>query len=326
MHDLSINQTIDYATSKLKEDSGKMKKIVLTIVFFAFIFMMIGCTEKLSEEEDTSSNMITYESEEGPVEVPANPQRVIVLSQFAGDLLALDINLVGVDSWAKSNPNFEEALADIEEVSDESLEKIIELDPDLIIAASTSNNIDKLKEIAPTVTFTYNNVDYLTQHIEIGKLVNKEAEARQWVKDFQARAREVGDQIKEEVGSDVTVTVMENYEKQLYVFGDNWGRGTEVLYQEMGLSMPEKVKEMALAEGYYDISPEVLPEYAGDYIIFSKTAEADSSFQDTQIYQQIPAVANDHVYEVDASAFYFNDATTLEYQLDFFEKSFLGNN
>ncbi len=50
--------------------------------------------------------------------------------------MALDVNLVGVDSWSKMNPNFKE-LKDVEEVTDEDLEKIIELDPDLIIGLST---------------------------------------------------------------------------------------------------------------------------------------------------------------------------------------------
>ncbi len=42
------------------------------------------------------------------------------------------------------------------------------------------------------------------------------------------------------------------------------------LYQEMKLNMPEKVTEMALKDGYYALSLEVLPEFAGDYVIFSK--------------------------------------------------------
>ncbi|MEH6976906.1 ABC transporter substrate-binding protein, partial [Bacillus pseudomycoides] len=46
-----------------------------------------------------------------------------------------------------------------------------------IIGLSNIKNIDKLKKIAPTVTFTYGKVDYLTQHLEIGKLLNKEKEA-----------------------------------------------------------------------------------------------------------------------------------------------------
>ena len=239
--------------------------------------------------------------------------------------MALDVPLVGVDSWSKMNPRFEEKLEGVEEVTDENLEKIIELDPDLIVGLSNIKNVDKLNEIAPTVTFTYGAVDYLTQHVEIGKLLNKEEEAQAWVDDFKTRTQEAGDEIKAKIGEDATVTVIESFDKELYVFGDNWGRGTEILYQEMGLGMPEKVKEMALKDGYYALSAEVLPEYVGDYLIFSKHKDADNSFEGTETFKNIPAVKNNQLFTVDAMEFYFNDPLTLDYQLEFFKESFLGN-
>jgi len=184
--------------------------------------------------------------------------------------------------------------------------------------------LDKLKEIAPTVTYTYGKLDYLTQILEIGKLLNKEKEAEAWVNDFKQRAEKTGDEIRAKIGENATVSVFENFDKQIYVFGDNWARGTEILYQAMKLKMPEKVKETALKDGYYALSLEVLPEYAGDYIILSKNSETDNSFLDTDTYKNIPAVKNDHVFVADAQNFYFNDALTLDYQLDFFIKHFLG--
>ncbi|GAB6991115.1 iron-hydroxamate ABC transporter substrate-binding protein [Paenibacillus pini] len=275
---------------------------------------------KATESKPTT---ITYQSENGPVVVPADPKRVVVLGTYAGDVLSLGVPIVGVDSWAKSNPRFT-ALKDVQEVSDESLEKIIELKPDLIIGLSNSKNVDKLKQIAPTVTYTYGKVDYLTQHLEIGKLLNKEKAAQAWIDDFKKRAHKAGEDIKAKIGENATVSVIENFDKQMYVFGDNWGRGTEILYQEMKLAMPKKVKEMTSKEGYYALSLEVLPQYAGDYLVFSKSSDTDNSFQQTQTYKNIPAVKNNHVFEANSKEFYFNDAMTLDYQLDFFIKSFLG--
>ncbi|MBW7475669.1 iron-hydroxamate ABC transporter substrate-binding protein [Paenibacillus oenotherae] len=285
-----------------------------------------GNTNKPAADNTTEapSGTITYQSESGPVEVPANPQRVVMLSSFAGNVMALNVNLVGVDNWSKLNPRFADKLKDVEAVSDENLEKILELQPDLIIGLSTIKNVDKLKQIAPTVTFTYGKVDYLTQHLEIGKLLNKADEAQKWVDDFKARAQQAGVDIKAKIGADATISVIESFDKQLYVFGDNWGRGTEILYQEMKLAMPEKVKEMALKDGYYALSAEVLPEYAGDYLIISKNPDADNSFQTTQSYKNIPAVKNNHVFEANAKEFYFNDPITLEYQLEFFINNLLG--
>jgi len=281
--------------------------------------------ETSSDSADTPSETRIYQSESGPVEVPSNPQRVVVITRFlTGNVMLLGVPLVGVDEMSKENPNFAEQLKDVEVVSDESLEKIIELQPDLIIGLSDINNIDKLNKIAPTVTYTYGKVDYLTQQLEIGKLLNKEKEAQAWVDDFQARTKKAGEEIKAKIGQDATVSVIETFNKQLYVYGDNFGRGTEILYQAFGLAMPEKVKNETAKEGYFALSTEVMDDYFGDYVIFSKNADEDNSFQETSVYKNTPAVKNNHVFEADAKAFYFNDPLSMEYQLEFFIQHFLG--
>lgn len=286
--------------------------IILLILLLAF-----SSTVFIAGAEET----ITYESENGPVEVPANPERVVVLSTFTGNVLAMDVNLVGVDSWSKNNPNYD--LEVVPAVTDDNLEKILELNPDLIIGLSNIKNVDRLNQIAPTVTYTYGKLGYLEQHLEIAKLLNKEEEARDWIADFKNRAEAAGQEIKDKIGEDATVTVVENFDKELYVFGDNWARGTEILYQEMELKMPERVEELALEDGFHALSFEVLPEITGDYLIISKNSESDTSFQETETYKNISAVENGRVFEADATKFYFNDPITLEYQLEFIKNSFL---
>ncbi|MCC3377565.1 iron-hydroxamate ABC transporter substrate-binding protein [Cohnella sp. REN36] len=278
-----------------------------------------------SAQASAEAATFTYQSEAGPVEVPTHPQRVVVLTRFlTGNVMALGVPLVGADEMSKENPRFADQLKDAAAVTDESLEKIIELNPDLIIGLSDIQNVDKLKQIAPTVTYTYGKVDYLKQQLEIGKLLNKEQEAQAWVDEFQARAQKAGEEIKAKIGADATVSVMETFNKQLYVYGENFGRGTELLYGPFGLSMPAKVKEATRTDGYFALSTEVLKDYAGDYIIFSKNADEDSSFQSTQTFKSLPAVQNNRVFEADAKSFYFNDPLSLEYQLTFFRQHFLG--
>lgn len=311
-----------------------MKKLFIPLVLFSVLLSACGVnsTNNTSQPSSpppvasatTQSQTFIYQSENGPVEVPTNPQRVVVLTRFlTGNVMALGVPLVGVDDMSKSNPNFETKLKNIETVTDESLEKIIELKPDLIIGLSSIKNIEKLKKIAPTVTYTYGKVDYIKQQQEIGKLLNKEKEAQAWVDDFKVRVKKAGDEIKVKIGKDATVSVIETFNKQLYVYGDNFGRGTEILYQEFGLAMPDKVKSATKKDGFFAVSSEVLKDYFGDYVIFSKNADENSSFQNTQSYQNIPAVKNNRVYEANAKAFYFNDPLSMEYQLDFFIKSFL---
>jgi iron complex transport system substrate-binding protein len=307
-----------------------MKKLLLAFILLAALIIS-ACGTDASKEEDTAapedkkSETITYQSENGPIEVPADPQRVILLSGFTGNVLDLGVKVVGADIWSKTNPTFEKEMKDVAEVSDEDLEKIIELEPDLIIGLSNIKNVDKLSEIAPTVTYTWGKVDYLTQHLEIGKLLNKEKEAQSWVDNFKKEAESAGEEIRAKIGEDATVSVMESYGKDLYVFGSNWARGTEILYQAMKLKMPEKVKEVAEESGYFTLSAEVIPEYAGDYVILSKYSDADTSFQETETYKNIPAVKNNRVFEMNGQGASFSDPVTLEKQLEFIKKSFLGN-
>ncbi|WP_097042766.1 ABC transporter substrate-binding protein [Terribacillus aidingensis] len=303
-----------------------MKKVGFALIgLLLLIVSACGSSDdsSASGSEKKTNETVTYESENGAVEVPADPERVVVLGSYAGNVEALGVDVVGVDDWAKKSPVLAEKLEDAETVTEDDVEKILELKPDLIIGANTTKNLDKFKEIAPTVTYTYNKLDYLEQHVEIGKLLNKEEEAQKWVDDFKTRAEDAGEEIKAKIGEDTTVTVMENYEKGIGILGDSWGRGTEVLYQAMGFGMPDKVKDVTEQEGYKMISEEVLADYVGDYLLISQYNDQDNSYQESELFKKIPAVKEGNVLKADAYAFMFNDPLTLDYQLNFFEEEFL---
>lgn len=301
-----------------------MKKMGIIAVLLMLIFASAcGNNSGDSGNSGSSNEMVTYESEIGPVQIPANPKRIVALSN-APNVISLDGPLVGVDQWTDMNPLFQEALEGIEQVSDESIEKILELEPDLIIAATYNANLDKLQEIAPTVVYTWGKLDYIAQQIEIGKLLGKEKEAREWADDFLKRAKEAGEKIKAAIGEDATVSVLESDNKQIYVFGNNWARGTEILYQAMGLKMPAKVEEDALGPGYHALSVEVLADYAGDYIVLSLDPDVKYDFLETDTWKNLPAVKNNRVIEINTKASTYSDPITLEYLLDIYTKGFLG--
>lgn len=308
-----------------------MKQIWIAALAAAVI-LLGGCSAKPVEEAttqespaaQTNNETRVYESETGPIEVPSNPQKVVLLSGFAGNVVQLGVNVAGADKWSKDAPLLKEVLSNAVEVSEENLEQLMEIEPDLIIALSTVKNLDKLKEIAPTVTYTWGKLNIYDQHLALGKLLNKEAEAQEWVDSFKVKAEAAGKDIKAKIGENATVTVFEGYDKQLYVFGNNWARGTELIYQMMGLKMSAAVEKDALTPGYYAISAEVLPKYAGDYMIFSKYEGADLSFQQTDVYKEIPAVKEGRLLEIQGEGASFTDPITLEYQLKLFTDFFMG--
>ncbi|MCK8487656.1 iron-hydroxamate ABC transporter substrate-binding protein [Paenibacillus sp. MBLB2552] len=281
-----------------------------------------GTSGSNSPGTETASGTVTYQSENGPIEIPANPKRIVALTN-APNIVALGGSLVGVDTWTMNNPLFTDKLKDIAVVSEENPEQIFALEPDLIIAGSHMKNLDKLSEIAPTIIYTWGKLDYLSQQVEIGKVLNKEAEATAWVEDFTTRAKAVGEEIKAIIGKDATVSVLEYDTKNFYVFGNNWARGTELLYQMMELNMPEKAKKDALGPGYYTLSNEILPEYAGDYIVLSQNKEAQNNFLQSNTWKNIPAVKNGRVIEIDTAASSYSDPITLEYLLKIFKDGFL---
>ena len=300
-----------------------MKKFLSFTLALALSVILGACSsEEPAGEASSKEETITYESEFGPVEVPENPERIVALA-YAPNLHALDVEMAGVDQWSKNNPLFEEDLEGVAEVTEAEPESILAEDPDLIIAGANMENLEELEKIAPTVTYTWGKLNYLEQQIEIGKLVGKEDETRAWAEAFEKRAADIGSKIKEKHGEETTVTVIETDGKGFYLFGEAWGRGTEILYQAMDLKMPENVQKAVSSDGYYEISQEVLAEYAGDYIVLSRGEETDMSFTDSEVWQSIPAVQNDNVIEIDTAASSYSDPTTLEYLLEIYSNGLM---
>lgn len=133
----------------------------------------------------------------------------------------------------------------------------------------------------------------------------------------------LGDEVKAKIGENATVSVLETDSKSFYVFGDHWARGTEVLYQAMGLKMPEKVTKDAQGPGYYTLSQEIIPDYSGDWIVLSRSTANDNAFMNTDTWKNIPAVKSNHVIEIDTEASTYSDPTTLESLLAIFKDGFL---
>jgi len=324
-----------------------MKRLLL---FISTLILLVGCNstnvadnvnvvEDSSLVENTENNQATsdenigssdeketfiYASEHGDIEVPSDPKRIVVLdSSASGSLMLFDGSIVGHEAWTAGNDLFAEYLKDSTEVSVDNLEQILALNPDLIVTSPYNENFEELSLIAPTVSFSYGRLNYLDTIIEYGKLVNREEEARAWVTAYQNEAKNVGNAIKEKYGEQVSISVIEAYGDEMYLYGDNWGRGTQIVYQEMNLVMTDAVKEVALTDGYYSISSEVIGDYAADLMIFAYFKGSNMAFKETETWKNLEAVQNNQVLEVPAESFYMTGPITLNYQLEQIKGFFL---
>lgn len=307
----------------------KMKKynrqFFLSIIAVLLVGLLAACgndtSEKTSAEGKSDSEPKTriYKSENGDVEVPSEPKRIAMLAAtYAGNLLALGNTPIAVNEYPKANKFYEGKLDKAEVITADSFEKLLALEPDLIITYSDDKNLKKYSEIAPTISLSYDKYDYLEQHIEIGKIIGKEKEAQAWVDEWKEKAKVEKEKVQKAIGEDATAMVFETYGKDMYVYGQNWGRGTEVIYQALGLKAPEKVNKEVFGPGYKAISAEVIPEYAGDYIFVGDGgAEANNSFMETALWKEIPAVQKGNVIPFESESFYFNDPISLEKEMEF---------
>ncbi|MEQ2527831.1 iron-hydroxamate ABC transporter substrate-binding protein [Robertmurraya yapensis] len=307
-----------------------MKKKLLFLSILVLIGLLAACGKDSKQPvgADSETKTRVFHAENGDVEIPVEPKRVAVLAHiYVGNVLELGVKPVAVNEWVKGNKFFGDQIEDVEVVTDGAVEKLIELEPDLIITFTNDQNIKKYSEIAPVVALTNTNYDYLEQHLEIGEILGKEKEAQEWVDEWNEKAAEAKEKVRAAIGEDATAMVIEQVDKETYIYGQNWGRGTEVMYQALGIKAPEKVKADVFGPGYKAISPEVIPEYAADYIFVGVGEnDADPSFTETSVWKEIPAVKNGNVFKFDSESFWFNDAITLENQLEFVVNSLTKEN
>ncbi|MEB6202910.1 hypothetical protein [Staphylococcus xylosus] len=62
-------------------------------------------------------------------------------------------------------------------------------------------------------------MDYKDTHIEIGKLVNKEAKAKEQANKLSSKLAKDGEAIKKVIGKDKTFSIMDIQAKDIYQFG-----------------------------------------------------------------------------------------------------------
>ncbi|QQK80015.1 iron-hydroxamate ABC transporter substrate-binding protein [Salicibibacter cibi] len=281
---------------------------------------LAGCGNGSSEETDRT---VHIDGED--VEVPDDPER-IVTDFYAGELLTVDANVVGAGSIAFDNPFLEEELAEVEDIGEPpNVEKILELDPDLIVAMY-DDNLEQLEQIAPTVHIPYNtatNVEEMTEMF--GDIVGAEEEAQTFLNDYHDKTEEAREDIKDHVPANATFGLYEiTNDNELYVFGENFGRGGQVLYDALDLDAPDIIEDEVMnEEDVLMLSQEVVPEYAADYMFLTSydpenQHHAKDQLESSSVWQGLDAVQQGRYRLNDYDTFYPYDPISVYHQIDLF--------
>ena len=291
------------------------KRILKTLVATCMTAMMfVGCASNGAANEDkTSEKTITVTDVRGEVEIPAEPERIVDLSGNSDILSILGYKVVGTANsdaydYTKFPSYLEETLSGAEilgySMQDTmDIEAVMNLNPDLIVISTVQEKMyDQLSEIAPTVMIQLEALNWKDDVRAFAKVFDKEDVANEWIADYEAKAKEAGDKIKEEYGEDTSYLSFLASGGQFFIF-DGAGFG-DVLYSDMGLAKPAGMPEQTDIR-LPVVTYEGLAAIESDYIFLIATDEDLAQLEANAIWNNLPAVKEGNVVVLPSSP-YFN--------------------
>lgn len=251
-----------------------------------------------SEGASEEPEFRTIETVNGAIRIPANPKRVVA-EEYLGSLIALDIIPVGAPGLTLQNYYFKDALAGVADsgtYGSPSVELIASLNPDLIITGN-KDVYSTLSKVAPTLEIPYGQLKNAHEELTFfGNVFGMEDKAEAWLAEYERRIEEAKAKVAEAIPDAATFSVIESTDKSIFVYGDNFGRGGQAVYQALGRKPPAAVAENIMEKGWGEISAEVIQEYAGDYIVLTANGRTAEDFRKDPIWGSIPAVKNGRLY------------------------------
>jgi ferric hydroxamate/heme transport system substrate-binding protein len=283
--------------------------------------ILAGCSSSKNAEKEEAT-VRTVSTVKGDIKVPANPKRVVA-NWYVGDVITLELNLVGYNAWAQETMPFYDELKASTKIEKWEPEEVMALEPELIITYDEAD-FDKFSKIAPVLVIPESKSSEERLKI-IGEATGRADEAEKAVSNFEEKLAEAKKTLKGDAFTGKTFSIMEDWGPSGEWSGvayETGSRGGTLVYDYLGLKYPDKLKELIAksGEGRGTISYEVAHEYFGDYILWFKQEGKESEYAKTEIWKSIPAVTEGRVVEIpgeNQGLFYYDDITSLTAQLDY---------
>lgn len=239
----------------------------------------------------------------GETEIPAQPERVVVLDTGELDsVTALGIEPVGAvrapveDGLLDYLENMTAGTELIGTISEPDLEAIAGLQPDLILSNQLRHGdiYDELSQIAPTVFTETVGVAWKDNFLLHAEALGKTGQADQMLADYHARAEQLGEAIP---GPQPTISIVRFLPGQTRLYQNASFIGT--ILHDVGLPRPEPqdVDDFALM-----ISVEQINLADGEVIFASHYGPPDETTRlgiiDGSLWNSLEAVQDGRVYEV----------------------------
>ncbi|MBF6211588.1 ABC transporter substrate-binding protein [Nocardia puris] len=288
----------------LRESRG-WTRAAAAVLAGALAFGIAGCG---SSDEDSGSGgeTITVKHAKGETAVPTEPQKVVVLgSQWLDTALALGLQPAAyldpaavqanaAPAWQTTKPTGQQLNA-----TGNVPEQVAALEPDLILTdsfiANQANNYDELSKIAPTVSGLSEEIITPWQDLvtTLGDILNKDDEAAaliQGVNDKIAGLTAANPGLQ---GKTFASTFLYSA-SQLMVLTDPKD-GSAKLMEQLGLTIPQNLRDQPAAGGRLALSPERVGELTADLLLAGYTPGMDEKFRQLPGFGELLAVRKDAV-------------------------------
>jgi iron complex transport system substrate-binding protein len=249
---------------------------------------VIGC----QAQAQTDTRQVT-DADGNTLSVPAHPKRVVVLSELDLDTaLTLGVQPVGtVNGRGQATlPRYLQGKAgkDIAVVGDldnPNLERLIDLEPDLILTNQTKPELlSLLKEIAPTVVTGNWGQPWKEVFSRSALVLNKEAEGKAFLAQYEARLQQARTQLAQHQGERLSI-VRWNPKGPSYMHG---GTFASSVVMEMGLARPpHQIGDKSPHSPA--LSLESLNLLDGDWLVIGTLSASGDAVDAMQQAEQTPA-------------------------------------
>lgn len=267
----------------------------------------------------------------GETTIPRNPQRIVTEMNTGEILISLGIIPVGYISpedqgisptLAEVAPN----MVHLPVVDGPNYEQILALDPDLIIGSwmmgtgGDQAQYELLNAIAPTIPFNdWPGAYWQDSTRQVAMIFDLEEQAEVVIADYDAHVQEIRARIAPVFG-DETVTPLLFFGPTAWLYTPREASNGRVspedsvgwLYHELALKPGEDILELvggdetALGSPYLEITGELLPKITAEHLVVFPNgysgaegiSEGFVDYQESPIWQNVPAVQEGNVYAI----------------------------
>lgn len=299
-----------------------MPKLQPVIVSILTALLIVACQgDSVNQASDKLADCRKIQHALGEVCVPQNPSRLVSLDDVTlANALALEIPSIGV-SLDGEMPKYianSEQITRLGKSEQPSLEKILQLKPDLIMGLEFwgESIFQQLSQIAPTALGNWDGYPSWREYFDfVANVLDREDEAKQvwdqYTQKVEAIQTALGNQLQ-----NIEVSVVYACCGTITIDAENSFAGS--ILDDIGIRRPDN--HAAVEGGIIILSEELIPEMDAD-VLFVAVYDEESEqiledWQQKPLWNQLRAVQKGQVYVVDTGIWRGGNPIAADLMLD----------